>query len=62
MERGTLSQGSLKMSRETTRGNHGRIEERLNVVMVDGHAVSVGRNRADKLNRILFTIPTTPPL
>jgi len=37
-----------------------RSEGRLNMVMVDGHAISVGRDRADTLDRILFTIPTTP--
>lgn len=41
-------------------GGTARSEERLNFVMIDGHAVSVGRDRADKLNRILFTIPTGP--
>ncbi len=34
--------------------------ERLNYVMVDGHAVSVTRDRADVLNRIVFKIPTAP--
>ena len=38
-------------------GGSERGEERLNFVMVDGHAVSVNRDRADELNRILFTIP-----
>ena len=38
-------------------GGTERSEERLNFVMVDGHAVSVNRDRADELNRILFTIP-----
>lgn len=37
-----------------------RSEERLNMVMVDGHAISVTRDRADTLNRILFTIPNGP--
>ena len=37
-----------------------RSEERLNEVMLDGHAVSVGRDRADELDRILFTIPAHP--
>ena len=37
-----------------------RSEERLNEVMLDGHAVSVNRDRADELDRILFTIPTKP--
>lgn len=31
---------------------------RLNMVMVDGHAISVSRAQADHLNSILFTIPT----
>jgi prepilin-type N-terminal cleavage/methylation domain-containing protein len=38
-------------------GGTERNEERLNEVMVDGHAVTVDRDRADKLDRILFTIP-----
>jgi len=38
-----------------------RGEERLNMVMVDGHAVSVGRNRADEIDSILFTMPTAQP-
>ncbi len=33
-------------------------EERLNMVMVDGHAISVTRDRANKLNSTLFSIPT----
>ena len=37
-----------------------RREERLNMVMVDGHAISMGRDRADKLDRILLSIPTVP--
>ncbi len=41
-------------------GGTERSGERLNVVMVDGHAISVNRDQADKLNRILFTIPTAP--
>lgn len=41
-------------------GGMERGEERLNFVMVDGHAVSVNRNRADELNRVIFTIPTAP--
>lgn len=32
-------------------------EERLNMVMVDGHAINVSRDKADHLNNILFTIP-----
>jgi len=39
-------------------GGVARSEERLDMVMLDGHAVSVSRDRADELNRILFTIPT----
>ena len=35
-------------------------EERLNMVMVDGHAISVTRDRANELNNTVFTIPTTP--
>lgn len=42
-------------------GGAGRKEGRLNMVMVDGHAISVGRSRADELNRILFTIPVPTP-
>lgn len=38
-------------------GGQERSEERLNYVMVDGHAMNVTRDRADVLNRILFTIP-----
>jgi len=41
-------------------GGTERSEERMNFVMVDGHAISVTRDRADELNRILFTIPTAP--
>lgn len=39
---------------------HGGIamsEERLNFVMLDGHAISVSRDRANELNNILFSIP-----
>ena len=32
-------------------------DERLNFVMLDGHAVSVSRARTDELNNILFSIP-----
>lgn len=39
-------------------GDTVRTEERLNFVMVDGHAVSVSRDRADELNSTVFTIPT----
>lgn len=41
-------------------GGTERGEERLNEVMLDGHAVSVSRDRADELDRILFTIPNAP--
>ena len=41
-------------------GSTERSEGRLNFVMVDGHAISVTRDRADELNRILFTVPTRP--
>ena len=41
-------------------GGTERSEERLNEVMLDGHAVSVNRERGDELDRILFTIPTAP--
>ena len=34
-------------------------EGRLNMVMVDGHAISVSRAQADALDRILFRIPAT---
>ncbi len=43
---------------------HGGIEHsegRLNMVMLDGHAISVTRGRADELNHILFTIPLAQP-
>ena len=33
-------------------------EERLNFVMLDGHAINVNRDRADDLNSIVFTVPT----
>jgi len=39
-------------------GGAERNEERLNMVMVDGHAISVRRDKADHLDSILFTIPT----
>jgi len=39
-------------------GGSGLIEGRLNMVMVDGHAINVSRNRANVLNQIVFTIPT----
>jgi len=29
--------------------------------MLDGHAVTVGRDRADELNNTLFTIPMPQP-
>ena len=38
-------------------GGAAQSEERLNFVMLDGHAVSVSRARADVLNDILFAIP-----
>jgi len=41
-------------------GGTERSEERLNEVMLDGHAISVNRDRADELDRILFTVPTAP--
>lgn len=41
-------------------GGTERSAERLNEVMLDGHAVSVSRDRADELDRILFTIPSAP--
>ena len=41
-------------------GGTARSEERLNFVMIDGHAISVGRDRADQLDRIQFTIPAAP--
>lgn len=33
---------------------------RLNMIMIDGHAISVSRAQADRLNSIVFTIPATP--
>ena len=41
-------------------GGTARSEERLNEVMVDGHAASVNRDLADQLDRVPFTIPTKP--
>lgn len=38
-------------------GGTTREEERLNFVMVDGHAMNVSRDRADVLDRIQFTVP-----
>jgi len=38
-------------------GGTSQDEERLNIVMLDGHAVGVNRARADQLNDILFSIP-----
>ena len=38
-------------------GGAGPSQERLNMVMVDGHAISVSRSRANDLDRTLFTIP-----
>ncbi len=40
-------------------GGQEREDERLNIVMVDGHAVNVGRARADELHQILLNVP--PP-
>ena len=37
-----------------------RSEERMNFVMLDGHAISVGRDKADQLNSIIFVIPAAP--
>ena len=42
-------------------GGRTRKEERLNFVMVDGHAISVNREQADEINRILFIVPTPQP-
>lgn len=39
-------------------GGTKQYEEHLNFVMLDGHAVSVNRVRADQLNNILFSIPS----
>ena len=41
-------------------GGIARNEERMNFVMLDGHAVTVNRQRANELNDILFSIPTAP--
>lgn len=41
-------------------GGAERSAERLNEVMVDGHAASINRDLADQLDRILFSIPTKP--
>ncbi|MGI4791248.1 MAG: hypothetical protein ACRYFS_20665 [Janthinobacterium lividum] len=38
-------------------GSTAQSDERLNFVMLDGHAVSVNRARADSLNDILFSVP-----
>lgn len=38
-------------------GGSKRSQERLNMVMIDGHAISVSRDKANDLNSILFTIP-----
>ena len=35
-------------------------DERFNEVMLDGHAVSIGRDRERELDRILFAIPVQP--
>ena len=45
----------------TWHGGSERSQKRLNMVMIDGHAVSASRDRADQLNSILFTIPTPQP-
>lgn len=42
-------------------GGMARSEERLNMVMVDGHAISVNRDQADDLTRIVVTLPTPQP-
>lgn len=39
-------------------GGTEKSEERMNMVMVDGHAISVTRDRANGLNNTLFSIPT----
>lgn len=39
-------------------GGTAQSEERLNFVMLDGHAVNVSRDRANELNDILFSVPT----
>lgn len=41
-------------------GGAQRQDERINMVMLDGHAINVDRFQADKLSRIQFTIPTVP--
>ena len=41
-------------------GGTERSQERLNMVMIDGHAISVSRDRANELNSIIFTIPASP--
>lgn len=41
-------------------GGTAHSEERFNEIMLDGHAVSVGREREQELDRVLFTIPTHP--
>ncbi len=41
-------------------GGMERSEERMNFVMLDGHAISVNRDKADQLNNIVFVIPSTP--
>ena len=42
-------------------GGTERNQERLNYVMVDGHAISMSRDQADQLNSIIFTIPMPQP-
>jgi len=41
-------------------GGAERSEGRLNMLMVDGHAITVSRDRADKINNVVFTIPNAP--
>ncbi len=41
-------------------GGTEREDGRLSYVMVDGHALSVNRDRADELDRTVFSIPTPP--
>lgn len=40
-------------------GGSRREDGRLNMVMIDGHAISVDRNKADKLWRIQFDMPSS---
>lgn len=41
-------------------GGEALSDGRLNMVMVDGHAISVSRGEASKLERIQFSLPTVP--